>query len=65
MGARRPRPIVLDTGAFTAFEKNDRKLRTLIELALAHGVTLMRPAGSSPTRSWPCHALASARRLEG
>jgi hypothetical protein len=40
MGAGRPRPVVLDAGAFIAFEKNDRKVRTLVELALAHGGSL-------------------------
>jgi hypothetical protein len=37
MGARSPRPVVLDAGALIAFERNDRKVRTLIELALVHG----------------------------
>ncbi len=45
MGARRPRAVVLDAGAFIAFEKNDRKMRTLVELALAHGAVLHAPAG--------------------
>ncbi|MGH7271303.1 MAG: PIN domain-containing protein [Polyangiaceae bacterium] len=40
MGTRRPRPIVLDAGALVAFERNDRKVRTLIELAFAHGGTV-------------------------
>jgi hypothetical protein len=45
MGARRPRPVVLDAGALIAFEKNDRKVRTLIELALAHGGAVHTPGG--------------------
>lgn len=45
MGARRARPVVLDAGALIAFERNDRKVRTLIELSLAHGRTLHVPAG--------------------
>jgi hypothetical protein len=45
MGARRPRPLVLDAGAFIAFERNDRKVRTLVELALAHGGSLHAPGG--------------------
>lgn len=45
MGTRRPRPIVLDAGALIAFERNDRKVRTLIELALRHGAALHSPAG--------------------
>jgi hypothetical protein len=45
MGARRPRPVVLDAGALIAFESNDRKVRTLIELAIAHGGALHTPGG--------------------
>ncbi len=45
MGARRPRPVVLDAGAFIAFEKNDRRVRTLVELAMRHGGVLLAPAG--------------------
>jgi predicted nucleic acid-binding protein len=45
MGARRPRPVVLDAGALIAFERNDRKVRTLVELALAHGGALYTPGG--------------------
>jgi hypothetical protein len=35
VGARRARPVVLDAGALIAFERNERKVRTLIELAMA------------------------------
>jgi predicted nucleic acid-binding protein len=45
MGTQRPRPLVLDTGALIAFERNDRRLRALVELALAHGSALHVPAG--------------------
>jgi predicted nucleic acid-binding protein len=45
MGARRPRPVVLDAGALIAFERNDRKVRTLIELVLAHGGAVHTPGG--------------------
>ena len=45
MGARRPRPLVLDAGAFIAFERNDRRVRALVELALATGASLHAPAG--------------------
>jgi hypothetical protein len=45
MGARRARPVVLDAGALIAFERNDRKVRTLIELAMTRGRTLHVPAG--------------------
>ena len=45
MGPRRPRAVVLDSGALIAFEKNDRKVRTLIELALAHGAPLWTTGG--------------------
>ncbi len=48
MGSRRPRPVVLDAGALIAFERNDRSVRTsvrtLIELALAHGGIIHTPA---------------------
>jgi predicted nucleic acid-binding protein len=36
---------VLDAGALIAFERNDRKVRVLVELALRHGVPLHAPAG--------------------
>lgn len=36
---------MLDAGALIAFERNDRRIRTLIELALANGGTLHTPAG--------------------
>ena len=36
---------MLDAGALIAFERNDRKVRALIELAMAHGVPLHSPAG--------------------
>lgn len=45
MGARRARPVVFDAGALIAFERNDPKLRTLVDLALAHGAILHVPAG--------------------
>jgi hypothetical protein len=35
VGARRARPVVLDAGALIAFERNERKVRTLIERAMA------------------------------
>ncbi len=45
MGTRRTRPVVLDAGALIAFERNDRKVRTLIELSILHGATLYVPGG--------------------
>jgi predicted nucleic acid-binding protein len=45
VGAGRPRPVVLDTGALIAFERNDRRVLRLVELAIAHGGTLHVPAG--------------------
>ncbi len=44
MGARRPRSVVLDSGAFIAFERNDKRVRTLIELSVAHRGALHAPA---------------------
>lgn len=45
MGSGRPRPVVLDTGALIAFERNDRRMRTLVELVIAHRGELHVPAG--------------------
>ena len=45
MGAERARPVVLDTGALIAFERNDRRVRTLVELAVANRGALYAPAG--------------------
>ena len=45
MGSKRSRPVVLDAGALIAFERNDRKLRTLVELAAAANVPLYTTAG--------------------
>ena len=58
MGPRRPRPVVLDAGALIAFEKNDRKVRTLVELALAHGAPLWTRRAESSRR---CGATGVAR----
>jgi predicted nucleic acid-binding protein len=45
VGARRPRALVFDAGALIAFERNDARLRTLVELAMLHGAALYVPAG--------------------
>jgi predicted nucleic acid-binding protein len=45
VGTERPRPVVLDAGALIAFERNDRKIRALVELAAKYGITLYAPAG--------------------
>jgi predicted nucleic acid-binding protein len=45
VGTERPRPVVLDASALIAFERNDRRIRTLIEFAAKHGLTLYAPAG--------------------
>jgi predicted nucleic acid-binding protein len=45
VGSPRPRSVVLDAGALVAFERNDRRLRRLIELAAEHGGSLHVPAG--------------------
>jgi predicted nucleic acid-binding protein len=45
MGPNRPGTVVLDAGALIAFERNDRKVRTLIELAAARNIPLHAPAG--------------------
>jgi len=38
------RPVVLDAGALTAFERNDRRVRRLVELAVEQDRTLYVPA---------------------
>lgn len=45
MGATRARAVVLDAGAPIALERNDRRVRTLIELSLKNGIALHVPAG--------------------
>jgi hypothetical protein len=45
VGAGRPRPVVLDSGALLAFERNDPKVLRLVELAATHGRVLHAPGG--------------------
>ena len=45
MGTRRPRPVVFDAGAFIAFERNDRRVRTLVELAVSSQTRIHTAAG--------------------
>lgn len=45
MGAKRAGAVVLDAGALIAFERNDRRVRTLVELALSKNVALHTTAG--------------------
>jgi hypothetical protein len=42
---------VLDAGALIAFEKNDRRIRTLIELAMVHG-GVVHTAGGVVAQVW-------------
>lgn len=44
MGPARPRAVVLDAGALVAFERNDRRIRRLIELAAEHAGSVHVPA---------------------
>ena len=44
MGTKRPRPVVLDTGALIAFERNVPKVRLLLELAIESGTKIYAPA---------------------
>ena len=44
MGTKRPRPVVLDTGALIAFERNVPKVRLLLELAIESGTRIYAPA---------------------
>jgi len=45
VGAKRAGPVVLDAGALMAFERNDRRLRTLVELAANNSIALHTTAG--------------------
>lgn len=45
MGPPGPGAVVLDAGALVAFERNDRRVRRLVELAADHGRRLHVPAG--------------------
>jgi hypothetical protein len=43
---------VLDPGALIAFERNDRRIRTLVELAIVNCRALHAPAGVI-AQAWP------------
>lgn len=45
MGPASPGAVVLDASALVAFERNDRRVRRLVELAADHGRRLHVPAG--------------------
>ncbi len=45
MGPSRARALVFDFGAFIAFERNDRRVRSLVELAVKHRSKVETPAG--------------------
>lgn len=45
MGAPRPRPVVLDSGALIALERGDGRVRALLELALERNVPIIIPVG--------------------
>ena len=45
MGARRPREVVLDTGALIGIERGDEKMSALLEASLKSGVRFLVPAG--------------------
>lgn len=44
MGTRRPRPIVLDTGALIAIERGDEKMSALLEASLTRPLLFLVPA---------------------
>ena len=44
MGTRRPRAVVLDTGALIALERGDDRMRALLEAALTRPVRFLVPA---------------------
>ena len=45
MGARRPREVVLDTGALIGIERGDQKMSALLEASLKASVRFLVPAG--------------------
>ena len=45
MGARRPREVVLDTGALIGIERGDEKMSALLEASLKSAVRFLVPAG--------------------
>lgn len=45
MGARRPRQVVLDTGALIGIERGDEKMSALLEASLKSPVRFLVPAG--------------------
>lgn len=45
MGSQRARSVVLDAGALMAFERNNHRVRRLVELAVVHDRVLHVPAG--------------------
>ena len=45
MGARRPRQVVLDTGALIGIERGDEKMSALLEASLKSAVRFLVPAG--------------------
>ena len=45
MGARRPREVVLDTGALVGIERGDAKMSALLEASLKTAVKFLVPAG--------------------
>ncbi len=45
MGPAGPGSVVLDAGALIAFERNDRRVRRLVELSVEHDRRLHVPAG--------------------
>jgi hypothetical protein len=46
MGARRARQVVLDAGALIAIERNDDKMRALLQASLEAEVRFLLPAGA-------------------
>ena len=45
MGSKRPRSLTLDAGALIAFERNDGRVRCLLQEANTHGIAVHIPAG--------------------
>lgn len=57
MGSQRAWAVVLDAGALIAFERNDRRIRRLVELASEHA----RPLHAPQAWSHKCGATEHAK----
>jgi predicted nucleic acid-binding protein len=66
VGALRPRPLVLDTGALIAYERSDRRLVRLLELAdeICVPATVVGQAWRNPARQARLARLLRSREVQ-